>query len=152
MRIFVDADACPVKEEIIQVGTAMSVPVVMVASLSHVITVPVGVEVVMVDNRPEAVDLEIVRRIEPGDVVVTQDYGLAAMALARRSRVIHVRGHYLTDQNIDGLLEKRYQGAKIRRAGGRTKGPAALTKTDRCKFAQALIQLVKTAIDSGSFR
>lgn len=142
MKIFVDADACPVKDIIIDVAKSFAVQVVMVNSLSHYGAFTDGVEYIVVDNIPEAADLAIVNRISKGDLVVTQDYGLASLVLGKGSFAIHHTGKKYTSENIDQLLFKRHLSAKIRRSGGKTTGPKAFTKTDKENFRNALWRLV----------
>jgi uncharacterized protein YaiI (UPF0178 family) len=133
MRILVDADACPVKEIIVQMAKRRNIPLVMVIDTSHELNSGYG-EVIMVDKGADSADYVIVGLASRGDVVVTQDYGLAAMILAKGARAINQDGMIYTDDNIDALLTRRYVGQKIRRCGGRTKGPKKRTKKDDSRF------------------
>lgn len=81
--------------------------------------------------------------IRSGDILVTQDYGLASLVLPKGVRVLHQLGYEYTGENIDGLLEQRYFSAKVRKSGGHTKGPKAFTQADRDKFKEKLIALIK---------
>ena len=81
--------------------------------------------------------------VRPGDIVVTQDYGLASMCLARRARVLNQNGLEYTADNIDVLLERRWQNKKLLRAGKHPKGPAKRTKEQNEAFARALEKLIK---------
>lgn len=142
MKIFVDADACPVKDMVVEVARTYAIQVIMVNSLSHCGPFIDGVEYVVVDNIPEAADLAIINRIAKGDLVVTQDYGLASLVLGKGGFAIHHTGRKYTSENIDQLLFKRHLSAKVRRSGGKTPGPKAFTKIDKENFRKALSELV----------
>lgn len=142
--VYVDADACPVKREIIETCRAFGVRVVLVASHAH--RMPEagdGVDVVQVDRAGQSADLAIANRIGRGDVLVTQDFGLAALALARGAAVLSERGREYRPETIDALLASRHAAAKARRGGGRTKGPAAFAGEDRRKFLQTLTKVLR---------
>lgn len=144
-KILVDADACPVKEIIVRAARARGVPVTMLIDNSHELRGAYGT-VITVDTRRDSVDFALVSLMEPGDIVVTQDYGLAAMVLGKRGRALNQDGLVYTDENIDGLLTARHIGQKIRRAGGRTKGPAKRTRADDEKFEAALARLIEAGV------
>ena len=90
----------------------------------------------------DSVDFALVNMARAGDIVVTQDYGLAAMCLARSCRPIHQNGMIYREENIGGLLESRHMARKIRRSGGRTKGPAKRTKAQDEQFVSQLRKLI----------
>ncbi|QAY68408.1 YaiI/YqxD family protein [Paenibacillus protaetiae] len=141
--IVVDGDACPVKQEIVLAGRAYSTPVLMVSSYDHRLEALDGVQVVQIDPGRDAVDLYIVNHVSKGDIVVTQDFGLACMAIGKGAYVISPRGECYTNDNIDYLMERRHELAKRRRAGGRTKGPKALSSEDKDRFQQKLTKLLR---------
>lgn len=141
-RIVVDADACPVKREIVDTARTFGVKVLMVASYDHRLAAEPGIEVKQVDRSSQSVDLYISNEVRPGDIVVTQDFGLATVALARRAVVLSNRGERYTDDTIDFLMERRHQFAKARRGGQRTKGPRAMTSDDRERFQQKLTKVL----------
>lgn len=141
-RLLVDADACPVRAEVIRAGRRHGWPVVLVAGPSQVLPEEPGVEVVRVDAGSQAADLELANRAGAGDVLVTGDFGLAALALARGARVLGFRGRVVDEGNIDGLLASRHLAAKTRRAGGRSRGPRALEAEDRARFRATLERLL----------
>jgi len=149
VRIVVDADACPVKREIADTARQFGVPVMLVASYDHALVPEPGVEVRHVERGRDAVDLYISNLIRPGDIVVTQDFGLAAMALAKRATVLSNRGQRYRNETIDFLMESRHDQAKARRAGGRTKGPRAMTREDRIRFQQMLTKVLRDMQDNG---
>ena len=140
MKIYVDADACPVKDTIIKVAHQEGIPVILVQSFSHFSHVeqPVGVEVIYVDKGADAADFRIMGLAQAGDIIVTQDYGLASLGLAKGCFVIHHKGFTYTNENIDHLLQTRYLSAMARKGGQRTKGPKAFTKEDEQKFDKLL--------------
>lgn len=144
MKILVDADACPVKEVIISVGREKNIPVEMVASFNHQISEGTGVKVIVTDTGPDAADYVIANRVQEQDIVVTQDYGLAALVLGRKGRALSPRGLIYTGENINSLLMQRHISAKMRRGGGKTKGPSAFSQEDRNNFLEALRQLLES--------
>jgi len=148
-KIVVDADACPVKEEVSRAAVRFGVPAWMVSSWDHRLPELPGVTNIQVDAGKDSVDLFIANRLSPGDVLVTGDYGLAALALARRSAVLTPRGRMLTNANIGQLLSERHESAKFRRAGGRAKGPKPFTAEDRDRFLQALTKLLAQMQENG---
>ncbi|MFD1953343.1 YaiI/YqxD family protein [Paenibacillus thailandensis] len=140
--IVVDGDACPVKAEIAETGRAFGVPVVMVSSYDHRLHSSEGVQVVQIDPGRDAVDLYIANLVGKNDIVVTQDLGLATLALSKGAEVLSPRGELYTQEAIGYMLERRHEHAKRRRAGGRTKGPKAMGSGDRERFQQNLTKLL----------
>jgi len=88
-------------------------------------------------------DYKIMSMVNRGDIVITQDYGLASVLLGKGCYVIHHKGFRYTENNIDRLLSSRHASAQARRAGFRTKGPKAFTSEDREAFSKAFIQLIE---------
>ncbi len=141
MKILVDADACPVKDIIERVAKEYGLPVMMLTDTSHIITSAYS-EIVLVSKAPDAVDFALINRTANGDIVVTQDYGVAAMALGKGAHAIHPSGKIYTDSNIDVLLMERDIAKKCRRDGDRIKGHARRrTIADDNRFTQAFISL-----------
>ncbi|PGN58597.1 hypothetical protein CN978_27990, partial [Priestia megaterium] len=101
MKIYVDADACPVKDIIISEGTNAEIPVILVTSFSHFSNVeqPSGVETIYVDSGADAADYRIMKLAGKGDIIVTQDYGLASLGLAKGCAVLHHNGSSYTNEN-----------------------------------------------------
>jgi len=143
MKVLVDADACPVKDIIIRICRDFGVKVVMVVSPAHIFQTEV--ELILVDSGFQAVDIEIFNRVESGDIVVTEDKGLAAIVLSRRASVMSPRGRIFSEQKIDQMLEERHLAAKRRRAGLKTKGPRALTKADKQRFKTNFTKFISKA-------
>lgn len=141
-KIIVDADSCPVKDIVIQVGAGAGLTVVMIASVAHELPEVPGVENVRVDSLPQAVDMALINLLKAGDIAVTGDYGLASLILGKGGKVLSPRGYIYSNDNIDRLLLQRHMDSKIRRAGGRTRGPRSFTGEDRNRFEENLRKLV----------
>ena len=141
MTVLVDADACPVVDRTIRLGRAHGVPVVLLCDTTHRIERE-GAQTVVVSQGADSVDLALANRIGPGDVAVTQDYGLAALCLARGAAALSQNGLVYTGENIDALLLARHTARKIRGAGGRLKGPAKRTRAQDEAFECALAALL----------
>jgi uncharacterized protein YaiI (UPF0178 family) len=141
MQILVDADACPVKEIIVRVAKARKIPVTMLCDNAHRLGDGYS-QIVTVDRAADSVDFALIGLLKSDDVVVSQDTGVAAMALGKGARAINQNGLVYTDANIDRLLMERHVGGKIRRAGGRTKGPPKRTAEDDARFEAAFITLL----------
>ena len=141
MRVFVDADGCPVAKLAARLCAGAGVDCTLVCDTAHSFDLP-GVTLLQTDKGRDSADLVIANRVQPGDVVVTQDYGLAAMCLARRARVLHQDGHEYTPENIDGLLAFRHEARKLRRAGGRTRCPAKRTPAQDEAFRALLARVL----------
>lgn len=139
--LYVDADACPVKAEIIQCAKMHEVETVFIASYKNMMNEPEG-KWVYVDPDREAADLYIANASKKMDICITQDIGLAASLLGKGVYVLSPRGKEYTEDNISGLLDLRYQAAKLRRQGKHSKGPKAFTKEDRKRFNDALLNLL----------
>lgn len=142
-RVVVDGDACPVKAEIARTVRECGAVALMVSSHNHRLVPEPGVEVVTVDAGDQAADLYIANVIKPSDVLVTGDYGLAALGLAKGAAVLTPRGKQITEDDIDGLLAQRHHSARLRRGGKRTKGPPPFTEEDRARFQQKLTFLLR---------
>jgi uncharacterized protein YaiI (UPF0178 family) len=141
MKILVDADACP-KEALaicFRLGGKYNIAVWTVASLNHNIK---SENHVIVGPDPQAADIKIINMTTPGDIIVTQDWGLASMVLGKKAYSLSPTGRKFTDETIDFLLEEREVKARFRRGGGRTKGPHRRTDGDDRRFAAALEELV----------
>lgn len=140
--ILVDADACPVKDEIASACKQFGMKAIFVASYDHQLPNWEGMETVYVDRSAQSADLYLSNRMKPGDLLITQDHGLAAVGLAKRCFVLSFRGKRYTHQSIDWLLEQRHVYAKHRRTGKYGKGPKPFTASDRNKFLQSLTKLL----------
>jgi uncharacterized protein YaiI (UPF0178 family) len=141
MQILVDADACPVKQSIVRVAKKRNIPVTMLIDTSHELDDGYS-KVITVDKAADSVDYALMGLLTRNDIVVTQDFGLAAMVIGKGARAINQNGLIYTDENIDRLLMERHVGQKVRRSGGRTKGPSKRTKDDDDRFETAFEQLL----------
>jgi uncharacterized protein YaiI (UPF0178 family) len=143
--VFIDADACPVTREAIAVGRGWGLRVVVVANGTQNLdryASRSGVEAVQVSSGRDAADFAVVERLSAGDVVVTQDIGLAAMAIGRGAGAISPRGRIFHLATIDAELAVRHAEAKLRRQGGRHGGPPKFTDEDREHFVEQLERLI----------
>lgn len=142
MQIFVDADACPVKEIIVRVARENNLPVTMIIDSSHELSDHYGT-IITVEKAKDSVDIVLINRVKSGDIVVTQDYGLAALVLGKSAKALNQNGLIFSNDNMDRLLMERHMGQKIRRGGGRTKGPGKRTREDDERFTKALREIIK---------
>ncbi|MCG9968620.1 DUF188 domain-containing protein [Pelotomaculum terephthalicicum JT] len=142
MRIIIDADAAPRKVLGIcrQAAAQFSLPMITVANFNHRID---SQNHIVVGNAPQEVDMQIMKLALKGDIVVTQDWGLAAMVLGKGAAALSPSGRIFDSTTIDFLLEERELKAKYRRSGGRTKGPTKRTSDDDKNFKKSLYILLK---------
>lgn len=146
MRIFIDADGCPVTESAINFAKQHNIECYVVCDTSHEFSFNYA-SVITVSKGKDSADYKIVNLISPGDIVVTQDYGLAAMCLARKGNPINQNGMIYTEHNIDGLLASRHTAQKIRRSGGRTKGPSKRMAAQNEAFICQLRKLILAGLE-----
>jgi uncharacterized protein YaiI (UPF0178 family) len=145
MTIYVDADACPVVRETVDAAKRRGVPVVLLCDTNHALSSDYA-QVMVIGAGADAVDFALVNRAKSGDIVVTQDYGVAAMALSRGAHPIHQSGMWYTSGNIEGLLAERHIHKKIRKASARhhLKGPRKRTAQDDRRFSESLERLIQS--------
>ena len=148
MKIFVDADACPVVDIVEDIATKYNIPVTLLCDTNHVLTSDYS-EVIVVGAGADAVDYKLISICHRGDIVVTQDYGVAAMALGKGAFAIHQSGKWYTNENIDQMLMERHLNKKARRASSRNhnKGPRKRTEEDDQRFAESFEKLLRNAND-----
>lgn len=137
MRLIIDGDACPAKNEVISLANEYGVEPILITSVSHYSEYNQCTYIV-VDNRPQAADMEIINMARREDLVISGDYGLAALLLKKGADVVSPRGRVYREEKIDELLMRRHISQKIRRAGGRHKGPSKYTKDDKEKLLSIL--------------
>ena len=142
MKVLIDADACPVVEIAVRLCKKQNILCLLLCDTAHACYRD-GAETLIFDKGADSVDFALVNRVCPGDIVITQDYGLASMCLGRCARVIHQDGWEYTPDNISGLMEQRHVAKKHRLAGGRTKGPAKRTNQQDDAFAAAFQQMLQ---------
>lgn len=150
MRILVDADACPVVRIVEETARRHGVPVTLLCDTNHMLYSEYS-EVKIIGAGADAVDFALVNLCSRGDVVVTQDYGVAAMALGRGAHAIHQSGMRYTDDNIDRLLMERHLAKKARMARSKhhLKGPKKRTAEDDERFRQAFDRLILECLNGG---
>ena len=148
MKILVDADACPVVWLVEKIGKKYGVPVVLLCDTNHVLHSDYS-EVKIIGAGADAVDFARVGMCAKGDVVVSQDYGVAAMILGKGAYGIHQSGKWYTNENIDMMLMERHINKKARRANGKhhLKGPAKRTEEDDRRFEESFEKLVRKALE-----
>lgn len=141
MTILIDADGCPVVDIAVRIAAEHKIDCIILCDTAHVFEKP-GAKTISVSKGADSVDFALVNMVKPGDIVVTQDYGLAAMCLAKRAIPINQNGMVYTNDNIDALLNERHTSKKIRMAGGRLKGPSKRTAEQDEAFEAALRELI----------
>ncbi len=146
IAIFVDGDACPVKDEVYAVATRYGVPVGLVANSPLWVPDGMGIQMVVVDQGPDAADDWIAEHARPGDVVVTADLPLAARCLGAGARVLAPQGREFDEDSIGGLLASRDLKEQLRGAGLPTGGPPPLSGRDRSRFSMKLDELVQKSL------
>ena len=148
LHIYVDADACPVVDIVEKIAKKYQISVTLLCDTNHILTSGYS-EVVVVGAGADAVDYKLISLCRRGDIVVTQDYGVAAMTLGKSAYAIHQSGKWYTDENIDQMLMERHLNKKARRASHKNhlKGPKKRTEEDDERFAQSFERMVKAALE-----
>ena len=141
MRICIDADACPVVNQAISIAREYSLDCILFCDTAHEMQRS-GAQTITVSKGADSADFALVNHIKSGDIVITQDYGLAAMCLARGAYVLHQDGMEYTEDNIDTLLLSRHTAQKTRRAGGRLRGAKQRSGGQDKAFCDALRNLI----------
>ena len=146
MQIFVDADACPVVDIVEKIAKEYNVPVTLLCDTNHVLSSAYS-EVVIVGAGADAVDYKLISICHKGDIVVSQDYGVAAMALGKGAYAIHQSGKWYTNDNIDQMLMERHLNKKARRSSHKNyiKGSKKRTEEDDERFAQSFEKMALMA-------
>lgn len=141
-RILIDADGCPVVDETIKIAKQFHLECLILCDTSHRFERE-GAQLLVFSKGADSVDFARVNLLHPSDIVVTQDYGLAAMCLSRSALALSQDGMEYTADNIDGLLLARHTAKKIRNAGGRLKGPTKRTAAQDRAFSEKLMELLR---------
>lgn len=140
MKLMIDADGCPVVALAVKTAEKYGVRCLLVCDTAHTFS-DVPAEIITVSQGADSADFRIVNLLDAGDIVVTQDYGLAAMCLAKNATALNQNGLIYSEKNMDELLLSRHIHKKVRRAGGRMKGPKKRTKQQDEAFEKALTAL-----------
>ena len=150
MQIFVDADACPVVSIVERVAKEHNLPVTLLCDTNHVLASDYS-KVIVVGAGADAVDYKLISICHRGDIVVSQDYGVAAMALGKGTYAIHQSGKWYTNENIDQILMERHLNKKARRAYGKNhlKGPRKRTAEDDEHFRASFEKMIHMVMDKG---
>ena len=153
MTIFVDADACPVTRLTEEIAKKHSIPVMLLCDTNHVLTSDYS-EVRIIGAGADAVDLALINLCKSEDIVVTQDYGVAALALGKGAKAIHQSGSWYTEENIDALLMERHLAKKARQSSkNHLKGLAKRTREDDRRFAESFERMLQEQIkDEENYR
>lgn len=149
MKIYVDADACPVISIVEQLAKENNIEVTLLCDTNHVLASDYS-EVKIIGAGADAVDFALINLCKKNDIVVTQDYGVAAMALGKGAYAIHQSGKWYTDENIDQMLMERHLEKKARRASVKShlKGPKKRTEEDDIRFWKSFEKLLIAVIDN----
>lgn len=142
MKILIDADGCPVVDLCIKIAKEHNVEVLILCDTSHIFEKE-NVETIIISKGNDSVDFALVNRVQKGDIVITQDYGLAAMVLSKEGYPISQNGLVYSNKNIEELLYTRYMSKKIRASGGKIKGPRKRSEKDNRKFERNLNKLLE---------
>lgn len=141
MRIFIDGDGCPVIDLTISLAESYGLKCIIICDTSHSIERN-NAKTITVSKGRDSADFYLVNMLSAGDICITQDYGLAAMCLSKKAFALNQNGLIYDETNIDSLLQSRYQAQKIRRSGGRLKGPSKRTEEQNEKFIKSLESLI----------
>ena len=147
MKIYVDADACPVTRIVEKLAKKYEIPCELLCDTNHVLSSDYS-EVVIVGAGVDAVDFKLISLLSKGDICVSQDYGVAAMALGKGCYAIHQSGRWYTNENIDQMLMERHLAKKARRGSKKNhlKGPSKRTSEDDRRFEESFERLIQKAI------
>lgn len=145
MKVLIDADGCPVVDITLDLCKKYTLSCLLLCDTSHEFCRK-NAETLVFDKGSDSVDFALVNRVTAGDIVITQDYGLASMCLARNARVLHQDGWEYTQDNIDALLLVRHDSRKLRASGKRMKGPKKRTQEQNDTFRSTLEKLLQTSV------
>ncbi len=145
MKILIDGDGCPVIDLTIKIAKKFNIDVIIMCDTSHIFNKD-GAKTMVFSKGADSVDFALINTVQKEDIVITQDYGLAAMAINKASYVINQNGLIYTDDNIDMLLYNRHISKKIRKNGGRTKGPKKRSKENDIDFENTLIEICQKSL------
>lgn len=152
LHIFVDADACPVVSIVEKLAEKYAIPVTLLCDTNHILTSDYS-DVIVVSAGADAVDYKLISLCHKGDIVVSQDYGVAAMALGKGAYAIHQSGKWYTNENIDRMLMERHLNKKARRTSSKNhlKGPKKRTSKDDKHFRDSFEKMLLKAIANYEF-
>ena len=143
MKILIDGDGCPVIDIVISVGKKFNMDIIIMCDTSHIFNKE-GAKTMVFSKGADSVDFALINTVQKEDILITQDYGLAAMAINKAKYVINQNGLIYNNENIDRLLYSRHISKKIRNSGGRVKGSKKRTKEDDINFERVLTQICES--------
>ena len=141
MRIIVDGDACPGISIIENIAKKYNIELILYCDINHYINLNYG-EVRVVDSGFQSVDMKIANEWKSGDIVISQDYGVAAICLGKNAKVLSPKGYIYSNENIGAMLEQRHLNQRIRRGGGKIQSAKKRTKEDDMRLYENLIYLI----------
>lgn len=141
MKILIDADGCPVVKQATQIAKENNIEVVIFCDTSHIINSDYA-QIITVSKGADSVDFALVNEVKSDDIVVTQDYGLAAMVLSKGGKAITQNGMIISDSNLELLLTSRYESKKARMSGTHLKGPKKRTAQNDEEFIKSFKSLI----------
>lgn len=141
MKILIDADGCPVVKQATQIAKENNIEVVIFCDTSHIINSDYA-QIITVSKGADSVDFALVNEVKSDDIVVTQDYGLAAMILSKGGKAITQNGMIISDSNLELLLTSRYESKKARMSGAHLKGPKKRTAQNDEEFIKSFKSLI----------
>ena len=150
VEIYVDADACPVKQEIYRVATRHRLKVILVANSRMQVPDTASVELVLVDNQLDAADNWIAEHVKENDIVISGDIPLASRCLKKGTLVLSPRGKVFTEDSIGAALANRELLSHLREIGTITGGPGPFEKRDRSRFLHCLDEIIQSGHSSQS--
>ena len=142
MRIIVDADACPGRLLIEKAAVENNIEVKLYCDMNHVLESETS-QVIYIESGSQNVDIAVTNEAKKGDIIITQDFGVAAMVLGKKCYAISPKGYIYDNDNIDGLLFQRHISSKVRRGGGKTSNPKKRTQDDDARLYDNLLKLIK---------
>lgn len=145
MKILIDADGCPVVKQTIDIAKENGIEAIIFCDTSHIINNDYA-KIITVSKGADSVDFALVNQVKANDIVITQDYDLAAMVLSKGGTPITQNGLIISDNNLTFLLTTRHESKKARMAGSHLKGPKKRTNDNNIAFCNALIQLIESKI------
>ena len=141
MRIIIDGDACPRVKKIEEIAKKYLVELILYCDIYHNISLDYG-KVKVVDSGFQSVDMYIINECKDKDIIITQDYGVASIALNKGCFCVNPKGFMYNDDNIDKLLFERHLKSKVRQSGGRIKGPKKRSDKDDIALENSLIKIL----------
>ncbi len=143
VRVLIDGDACPAKGEICKICIKYDLEALLFISIAHWSYNKLQAKYIIVDSNYQEVDIKIINEVKKDDIVITNDYGLAALVLKKGAYVLSNYGRIFTEERINYLLSRRHFNAKMRRQGEYLSGPSKYSREDRDRFKSNLISLIE---------